>query len=80
LIAKSSRSIPASKPIPGVDVLRRSLKAQLREANKMDVSYAIIIGDKELESNQLELKNFSTGDQQKIELNKIVDHMNSLSF
>ena len=62
------------------DVLRRSLKAQLREANKMDVSYAIIIGDKELESNQLELKNFSTGDQQKIELNKIVDHMNSLSF
>ena len=62
------------------DVLRRSLKAQLREANKMGVSYAIIIGDKELESNQLELKNFSTGDQQKIELNKIVDHMNSLSF
>ena len=62
------------------DVLRRSLKAQLREANKMGVSYAIIIGDKELESNQLELKNFSTGDQQKIELNKIVEHMNSLSF
>jgi histidyl-tRNA synthetase len=62
------------------DVLRRSLKAQLREANKMDVSYAIIIGDKELESNQLELKNFSTGEQQKIELNKIVEHMNSLSF
>ena len=62
------------------DVLRRSLKAQLREANKMGVSYAIIIGDKELESNQLELKNFSTGNQQKIELNKIVDHMNSLSF
>ena len=62
------------------DVLRRSLKAQLREANKMSVKYAIIIGDKELESNQLELKNFSTGDQQKIELNKIVDHMNSLSF
>ena len=62
------------------DVLRRSLKAQLREANKMNVKYAIIIGDEELESNQLEVKNFSTGNQQKIELNKIVDHMNSLSF
>ena len=62
------------------DVLRRSLKAQLREANKMNVKYAIIIGDKELESNQLEVKNFSTGNQQKIELSKIVDHMNSLSF
>lgn len=62
------------------DVLRRSLKAQLREANKMNVKYAIIIGDEELESNQLEVKNFSTGNQQKIELSKIVDHMNSLSF
>jgi len=62
------------------DVLRRSLKAQLREANKMSVKYAIIIGDKELESNQLEVKDFSTGNQQKIALNKIVEHMNSLSF
>ena len=62
------------------DVLRRSLKAQLREANKMNVKYAIIIGDEELESNQIEVKNFSTGSQQKIELSKIVDHMNSLSF
>ena len=62
------------------DVLRRSLKAQLREANKMNVKYAIIIGDKELESNQLEVKNFLTGNQQKIELSKIVDYMNSLSF
>ena len=62
------------------DVLRRSLKAQLREANKMNVKYAIIIGDEELESNQLEVKNFSTGNQQKIKLSKIVDHMNSLSF
>jgi histidyl-tRNA synthetase len=62
------------------DVLRRSLKAQLREANKMSVKYAIIIGDKELESNQLEVKDFLTGNQQKIALNKIVEHMNSLSF
>ena len=62
------------------DVLRRSLKAQLREANKMSVKYAIIIGDEELESNQLEVKNFSTGNQQKVELSKIVEHMNSLSF
>ena len=62
------------------DVLRRSLKAQLREANKMSVKYAIIIGDKELESNQLVVKDFLTGNQQTISLNKIVEHMNSLSF
>ena len=62
------------------DLLRRSLKAQLKEANKMNVKYAIIIGDKELESNQLEVKDFLTGNQQKVELNKIIEHMNSLSF
>ena len=62
------------------DLLRRSLKAQLREANKMNVKYAIIIGEEELESNQLEVKNFSTGNQQKVKLSKIVEHMNSLSF
>ena len=62
------------------DLLRRSLKAQLKEANKMNVKYAIIIGDKELESNELEVKDFLTGNQQKVELNKIIEHMNSLSF
>ena len=31
------------------DMLRRSMKAQLREANKMGASFAIIIGDNELE-------------------------------
>ena len=62
------------------DLLLKNLPSAARKANKMNVKYAIIIGDEELESNQLEVKNFSTGNQQKIKLSKIVDHMNSLSF
>jgi histidyl-tRNA synthetase len=62
------------------DLLRRSLKAQMREANKTDARYAILIGDQELESGEVELKDLSTGDQEKIALDKLVDHINSLPF
>ena len=62
------------------DPLRRSLKAQMREANKADARYAILIGDQELESGEVELKDLSTGDQEKIALDKLVDHINSLPF
>jgi len=62
------------------DVIRRSLKAQLREANKIGAKYALLIGDQELKSKSVELKNLSSGDQEKVELNKIIEHMNSLSY
>lgn len=62
------------------DSLRRSLKAQMREANKAGARYAILIGDQELESGEVELKDLSTGDQEKIALDKLVDHINSLPF
>ena len=79
-VIKLAQELREQNLITEFDLLRRSLKAQLREANKMNVKYAIIIGEEELESNQLEVKNFSTGNQQKVKLSKIVDHMNSLSF
>ena len=62
------------------DVLRRSIKAQLREANKSGAKYAILIGDQELEARQAELKDLSTGDQKKIELNNLIEHIISLPF
>jgi len=33
-----------------------------------------------LESGEVELKDLSTGDQEKIALDKLVDHVNSLPF
>jgi histidyl-tRNA synthetase len=52
----------------------------MREANKTDARYAILIGDQELESGEVELKDLSTGDQEKIALDKLVGHINSLPF
>ena len=62
------------------DMLRRSIKSQLREANKIGAKYAIIIGDKELEKNIAEVKNLENGNQEKVEIESIISHMTSLSF
>ena len=56
------------------------MKAQLREANKMRANYAIIIGENELEKRQIELKDLTTGDQQKVAIGSILSHLKSLSF
>ena len=41
------------------DTLRRSLKAQMREANKLKVNFALILGENELKNNLITIKNFS---------------------
>ncbi len=61
-------------------MLRRSVKSQLREANKIGARYAIIIGDKEFENNLVEVKNLENSKQEKIAIGSVVDHMTSLSF
>ena len=61
-------------------MLRRSMKSQMREANKLGAKYVIIIGENELQQNQAELKDLTTGNQEKVGLDSIVQHMSSLSF
>jgi len=57
------------------DLEDRSLKAQLRNANKIGVSQVIIIGDDELKDGTLQVKDFSTGEQETVDrgsfLNKL---------
>jgi histidyl-tRNA synthetase len=45
------------------DLLQRSLKAQMREANRTGARYAVIIGDNELQSQKFQLKNLSDSTQ-----------------
>lgn len=46
------------------DFLRRSLKAQLREANRLGAEYAIIIGSRELNQNIVQVKSLNDGVQE----------------
>ena len=54
-----------------MDSLRRSMKSQLREANKMGARYTAILGEEELITKKVTIKNMGTGDQQTIEIDSI---------
>ena len=54
-----------------IDFQQRSLKAQMRYANKIGAKYVIIIGEDECKENILTLKNMETGNEEKVPFNKI---------
>ena len=53
------------------DYLDRSVKAQMKYANKLGVEYAVIIGQNEIESGLVKLKNMETGDETEINLTEL---------
>ncbi|OOB79200.1 MAG: histidine--tRNA ligase [Epulopiscium sp. Nuni2H_MBin001] len=55
------------------DHLARSVKAQMKYAYKLGSKYAGIIGESELESGELLLKDLQTGEQYKVSLNDVDD-------
>jgi len=57
------------------DLQRRSLKAQLKEANKIGVAYTLIIGDDEMLNNSLSLKNMFDGSQQTLPFKSAIDFL-----
>lgn len=52
-----------------------SLKSQMRSANKAGAKFAIIIGEEEIKSNAVSVKDMSTGKQERINSNQIVDEL-----
>ena len=48
------------------DYLDRSVKAQMKYANKLGVDYTVIIGQNEVESGLVKLKNMETGDETEV--------------
>jgi histidyl-tRNA synthetase len=53
------------------DYLDRSVKAQMREANKMNARFVLFIGGDEYKSGYCNLKDMSTGDQHQVPLNQL---------
>lgn len=54
-----------------LDYLDRSLKAQLREANRQGAKLVVIIGEEELKSNEAIIKDMKGGSQEKVPLEGI---------
>lgn len=58
-----------------MDFTGKSLKAQMKQANKLSVKYAIIIGEDEVREASAMLKNMETGEQVKIEIKELVNKL-----
>ena len=50
------------------DLMGRSLKAQMKYANKIGARYSMVLGDSEIESGKANLKNMATGEQVEMEI------------
>jgi len=50
------------------DLMNKSVKAQMKYANKLGAAYVIVLGDSELENKSAKLKNMETGDETEISL------------
>lgn len=51
------------------------MKKQLDYANRKQIPYAIVIGSDEMNSGQLAFKNLETGEQEKLHLQQIIQHL-----
>jgi histidyl-tRNA synthetase len=56
------------------DMLQKNMKPQLKEANKINSDYVIIIGDNEIINKEVLIKNMVQGEQEKVSLDKIVSY------
>ncbi|GIR29802.1 MAG: histidine--tRNA ligase [Candidatus Neomarinimicrobiota bacterium] len=89
LICLEKKGIPVSLNIAKIlrlkglnivsDPLRRSMKAQMRDANKLRARYVLILGESELNDNTIILKNLESGKQESIKQEKIVKYFDNLT-
>lgn len=61
------------------DIVGRSLRAQMKYADKIGAKYSIVLGDNEIAENKAELKNMETGEKVKVNLdNRFADEFISV--
>lgn len=54
------------------DYLSRKVKGQMKQADRLEANYTIVIGDQELENNEIDIKDMATGNTEKINLDEVV--------
>jgi histidyl-tRNA synthetase len=55
-----------------MDLEDRSLKSQMRRADKFEASYVLIVGDRELDEGAAVLRNMTTKEQERVPLQGLV--------
>jgi histidyl-tRNA synthetase len=58
-----------------LDLKGRSLKAQMKEANRQDAPYTLIIGGNELEAQEATVKEMESGEQEDVPFDKLIEYL-----
>jgi len=61
------------------DYLSRSVKAQMKYANKIGAKYTVVLGDSEIEAGVADIKNMETGETEQVELEKLADYFKKIN-
>jgi len=61
------------------DPLRRSMKAQMREANKSGARFALILGETEREQKSIQVKDLKNGEQISVAQSDLIHHFQHLT-
>lgn len=57
------------------DLMGKSVKAQMKYADKLGATYSVVLGDNEVESNKAVLKNMKTGETKDISLETLIERL-----
>jgi len=57
------------------DYLKRSVKAQMKYADKIGAKFTIVLGDDEINNKSARIKNMETGEQTEIELSSVAEFL-----
>jgi len=57
------------------DLKGRSMKAQMKEANRLNADRVVIVGDDELEIGSVPVREMSSGEQMQIEMKDLIAHL-----
>ncbi len=60
------------------DTVGRGLKAQMKYANKIGALYTLVLGDNEIETGEIKLKNMESGNETEMALSEFVENFQSL--
>ncbi|MCL2352627.1 MAG: histidine--tRNA ligase [Firmicutes bacterium] len=55
------------------DIMGRSVKAQMKHADKLGAEFSLILGDDEAESGRAALRNMRTGEKEEVEIDRLAE-------
>ncbi|MGO3496968.1 MAG: histidine--tRNA ligase [Staphylococcus equorum] len=56
------------------DYLQRKVKGQMKQADRLNARYTIVVGEQELEENKINVKNMESGETETIKLDEMVNY------